>query len=283
LSLTAGWEPRLKDPVQNFRIETWSIALSTHKNFGPEIRTTLGTEYEGVNIFDIPKDRIQLTREIEDKITVRRKLYGSFRRDSRDDPFIPRRGSVTDLSVEYFGGFLGGEVPFYKWQASWSSYQIVWPGWISATRFRVGQAHEFGESDVVPVEDRFYLGGANTIRGFRENTLGPLFDDGNPKGAGYIFVFNQEFRWRTLQVLRAFPLLKDLFETLPLWQSVFFDMGNGFTHSDEFRIDALAFTYGAGVQLVSPAGPIRVDYARRIKTDRIDFDYRWHFTILYAF
>ncbi|MEW5995787.1 MAG: POTRA domain-containing protein, partial [Candidatus Zixiibacteriota bacterium] len=54
LSLTAGWEPRLKDPVQNFRIETWSIALSTHKNFGPEIRTTLGAEYEGVNIFDIP-------------------------------------------------------------------------------------------------------------------------------------------------------------------------------------------------------------------------------------
>ncbi len=283
LSLTGKWEPRLKNPVQDFRIETWSVALSTYKYFGREVRTDLGAEYEGVNIFDIPRDQIQLTEEIEDKITVRRKLYGKFRRDSRDDLFIPRRGSLTDLSVEYYGGFLGGEVHFYKWEASWSSYQKAWPGWISATRFKFGAAQEFGSSEVVPVDDRFYLGGANSIRGFKENSLGPVFDDGNPKGADYVAVLNQEFRWRTLQVFQAIPLLKDLFESFPLWQSVFADIGNAFTHIDEFKLNSLAYTYGTGLQLVSPAGPIRVDYARRIKTDKIDFDDRWHFTILYAF
>jgi outer membrane protein assembly factor BamA len=73
------------------------------------------------------------------------------------------------------------------------------------------------------------------------------------------------------------------FETLPLWQSLFFDMGNGFDRFEDIRLDDYAFSYGTGIQIVSPAGPIRVDYARRIPTSRYSFDYRWHFTILYAF
>ncbi len=282
LSLTGKYEPGVKDPVQDYRIETWSVAVSTDKYFGREVKTGLGVEYEEVNIYGVPEDQVELKKEAEE-ISVRRKLYVTFRRDSRDDIFIARKGSVTDLSMEYFGGFWGGDDHFYKLQASWSSYQVVWPGWISATRFRVGWAEEFGESDEVPVDDRFYLGGANTVRGFRENSLGPVRDDGRPRGANYTFVFNQEFRWKTLQIFRVIPLLNDLLRTFPLWQSVFIDVGNGFTHASEFRLASLAYSYGTGVQIVSPAGPIRVDYARRIKTTKIDFDDRWHFTILYAF
>lgn len=283
LALTGRFDPGVRDPVQDYRIERWSVSVSTTKNFGLKIRTSLGAEYEKVNIFGISEDRLELREQLQDTISVRRKLYGTFRRDSRDDIFIARRGSLSDISIEYFGGFLGGEDHFYKIAASWSSYQVVWPGWISATRFKVGLAKEFGESDLVPVEDRFYLGGANTVRGFKENTLGPAFEDGDPKGANYIFIFNQEFRWRTLQVFSVVPLLKDLFRSLPLWQSVFIDVGNGFTHTSEFKLSSLACGYGTGIQIVSPAGPIRLDYVRRIKTDKIDFADRWHFTILYAF
>ncbi|MFQ6009202.1 MAG: BamA/TamA family outer membrane protein, partial [Candidatus Zixiibacteriota bacterium] len=191
--------------------------------------------------------------------------------------FIARRGSITDISLEYFGGFLGGDDHFYKLELGWSSYQVVWPGWISATRFKAGFAREFGKSETVPIEDRFYLGGANSVRGFKENTLGPAL------GSNVTFVFNQEFRWRTLQLFQVLPILKDLLRSFPLWQSIFADIGNGFTDISQFKLNSLAYTYGTGLQLVSPAGPIRLDYARRIKTDKIDFDDHWHFTILYAF
>jgi len=283
LSLTGKYEPGVKDPVQDYRIETWSATVSTARNFGREIKTGLGLEYEKVNIYGVREDQVELKEELKQEISVRRKLYATFRRDSRDDVFIPRRGSVSDVSIEYFGGFLGGDDHFYKWQASWSSYQVVWPSWISATRFRLGWAKEFGESEAVPVDDRFYLGGANTVRGFKENSLGPAWEDGDPKGANFTFVFNQEFRWRTLQIFSVIPLLNDLLRSFPLWQSVFVDVGNGFTHVSEFKLNSLAYSYGAGVQIVSPAGPIRIDYARRIKTDKIDFADLWHFTILYAF
>ncbi len=282
LSLTGKYAPDIKHAVQEYRIETWSLSASTAKKFGREIKTSLGLEYESVNIFGVPEDQVELKKEEED-ISVRRKLYLIFRRDSRNNIFIPRRGSLSDISIEYFGGVLGGDDHFYKLQASWSSYQMIWPGWISATRFRIERAKPFGESESVPTEDRFYLGGANTVRGFKENSLGPVLEAGGPAGANITFVFNQEFRWRTLQIFRVIPVLKDLFRTFPFWQSVFVDIGNGFMHTSEFKFNSLAYSYGTGIQIVSPAGPIRLDYARRIKTDKIDFDDRWHFTILYAF
>jgi len=282
IALTGEFEPPIRSVLQEFDISRWSISASTSKRFGREIKSTAGLEYVKVEISGVPAEAADSLRQSEG-ISVRRKLYSTFRRDSRDNIFIPRRGSLTDLSADYYGGFLGGDDSFFKLEGSWSRYQILWPGWISATRIKGGWVDSFGDSDAVPEEERLYLGGANTVRGFVENNLGPLRDDGSASGAKMTVVFNQEFRWKTLQIFRPLPLLGDFFETLPLWQSVFFDMGNGFRTRSEIKLSNFAYSYGTGFQIVSPAGPIRIDYARRIATDRFDFDSRWHFTILYAF
>jgi len=282
LILTGKLEPPIKSTLQDYTIRSWSASLATTKRFGEEIRTGTGVEYERVKISGVPEEKADSLKESEG-ISVRRKMYVTFVRDSRDDIFIPRRGSLSDLSFEYYGGFLGGDDNFFKAEVAWSSYQVVWPGWISATRIKGGWAEEFGESTEIPEEERLYLGGANTVRGFAENSLGPLRDDGSAEGARATVVFNQEFRWKTLQVFQAFPFLQDFFKALPLWQSIFFDAGNGFRRGDDVRPDRFAYSYGTGFQIISPAGPIRVDYARVIPTDSFDVDSRWHFTILYAF
>jgi outer membrane protein insertion porin family len=246
------------------------------------VKTTGGFEYNEVKLSDIAEGTEELIKE-EEGISARRKLYATYRRDSRDNIFIPRKGSLSDISAEFFGGFLGGDDNFYKIEASWGRYQILWPGWISAIRLKGGYATAFGQSSVVPTEERLYLGGANSIRGFRENSLGPLYEDGSAEGGRITLIFNQEFRWKTIQFLRALPGIGDFFETLPLYQSVFFDIGNGFRNNSEMKFRNLAMSYGTGFQIMSPAGPIRIDYARRIETDKYDFATRWHFTILYAF
>ena len=279
--LTGSFQPSLKDPVQDYSIQRWSVSGETIKKFGDEIRTRLGVEYQQVDISGVPEEDIAALREAEG-ISVRRKAYIEFRSDSRDHIFIPTRGSNIFLSAEYFGGILGGDDSFTRFDLSWSTYQIVWPGWISATRFKGGRAQEFSDSKSVPIDERYFLGGANTVRGFEENSLGPERADGTIGSEAYV-LFNQEFRWKTLQVLNPLPVIGDLFRTVPLWQSVFVDVGNGYGSPVEFRFDRLAVAYGTGFQLVSPAGPIRIDYARRIKTDNITVGDRWHFTILYAF
>jgi outer membrane protein assembly factor BamA len=79
------------------------------------------------------------------------------------------------------------------------------------------------------------------------------------------------------------PVLGSFLKTFPLWQSVFVDVGGAFDEVEDIKPASLAVAYGTGVQIVSPAGPIRLDYARRLETDNYDFNERWHFTILYAF
>lgn len=282
LALTVEYQPRLRHEVQDFDVEEWNISASTNRRFGRYTEATAGIEYQSVDITGVPAELEETVRNEVEGLSIRRRLYLSIRRDSRLDIFVPRQGSVRELTAEYYGGFLGGDENFYRLQGSWSFYRPVWPGWISATRFKAGYARAFGDSRLVPSQDRLFLGGANTIRGFAENSLAPTLADDLP-GANFTVVFNQEFRWKTLQIFSVIPLLNKLFEDLPLWQSVFFDVGNGFAEVNDFSFSRLAYSYGTGIQIISPAGPIRLDYARRIGTDNIEFDDRWHFTILFAF
>ncbi|RKX27158.1 MAG: hypothetical protein DRP45_01710 [Candidatus Zixiibacteriota bacterium] len=279
LTLTGQVRPRIKDPVQEFYKRSWSVSALITKWFARKLRVTFGTEYEFVKITGASDEIIEFARTLEGN-AARRKLYGMFRRDSRNDLFIPTGGSLTEFSADYYGGFLRGDDNFFKLQGSWSRYRRVWPGWISATRLRGGWAEEFGETESVPLDEALYLGGANTVRGFAQGGLGPMRDDGTPEGAQYTAVFNQEFRWKTVQILRIFGRT---FRSFPLWQSVFIDVGNGLRNKEEIRFDNFAVAYGTGVQIMSPAGPIRIDYAQVLKTDHFDFASRWHFTILYAF
>jgi outer membrane protein insertion porin family len=282
LSLTGEYQPRLQDAVQEFDKESWSFSAALTKWYGIKLRTDVGFEFQNINISGIPRDQIPIIKE-QEGISERRKLYAALRRDSRTDPFVPINGSVTELTGEYFGGFLKGDDNFFKIQASWSRYQIVWPGWIYASRIKGGWAEAFDVTPAVPLDEAMYLGGANTVRGFEENKLGPLNPDGSPEGARYTLVVNQEFRWRTIQFLNVLPIVGSIFERFPLWQSLFVDAGNGFRNRREIRLSNIAVSYGTGIQIVSPAGPIRIDHAWVLPHDDFSFNRRWHFTILYAF
>ncbi len=269
LTFTGEISPPVKDRVQNYKIRTWSVSFTTNREFGPVVKSLAGFEYESVKISGLSlEDQILLKQE--KKLSNRRRFYLTVNRDSRSNPFLPTGGSLTNFSLEYAGGFLGGDDSFWKVDASWSRYQRFWPGWISATRLKFGNVRQFGSSNEVPVDVRYYLGGANTIRGFKENSLGPQTSeaDPTPEGARIVMIANQEFRYKIIG---------------KFWGSIFADAGNGYRNYSEIKPNTLALSYGTGIQFISPAGPIRLDYARRIRTHLYSAGYRFHFTILYAF
>ncbi len=267
LTLTGQYEPGVRSPVLDYRIQTWSISATTTRTIKEKLRILTGFQYEAVNIYGVSKAAEEQTLE-DQGISIRRKLHFNIVRDSRKDIFIPKKGSVTQLGFEYIGGFLGGDDSFFLIEASWSRYQRFWPGWIAATRLKAGFMHPIGESVTVPVNDRYYIGGANTIRGFSEKDLGPKSELGTPTGADIILIINQEFRY---------PIVSKF------WGSIFMDIGNGYRNRADIKFNNLAVSYGVGFQFLSPAGPIRLDYARRVKVKGINSGYKFHFTILYAF
>ena len=267
LTLTAQVEPGVRSLVQPYRKQTWYVSATTTWNVTEKSKLVMGLQYEKVNIYGVSKEA-ELQIKEEEGIKVRRKMYFNYTRDSRNNIFVPSQGSVTGLRFEYIGGFLGGDDSFYQLESSWSRYRKIWPGWIAATRIKGGFLQEIKDSPSVPTDDRYYIGGANTIRGFPENELGPRSAAGNFTGADIIIIFNQELRY---------PILGKL------WGSFFTDIGNGYIYRDDIKFKNLALAYGLGIQFVSPAGPIRLDYARHIRSEGIEPGDKIHFTILYAF
>ncbi len=103
-----------------------------------------------------------------------------------------------------------------------------------------------GDDPLLLLENRFRAGGPTTVRGFEQNGLGPLTAEGDSLGGQAVTVFNQELR---------FPIWKDL------KGGVFWDAGNVWLLSDQFRLSDLRQSVGGGLRYMLPFGPIRVEYA----------------------
>jgi translocation and assembly module TamA len=95
----------------------------------------------------------------------------------------------------------------------------------------------------LPPDQRFYAGGSGTIRGYRYQSVGPQFDDGNPIGGTAINAGQAEYRQRIGQSLGFV---------------VFLDAGQ-VSQTVNPLDSTLRFGTGAGVRYYTPIGPIRLD------------------------
>jgi outer membrane protein insertion porin family len=274
-SLAFTYEPNTLNPIFEYRYDRIAGELSLFRELDRFTTARMNIRTEYIDIKNVPEDQQEAFRQEGDN-QIRRKisLYGD--RDTRDNLFVPQRGSYSFTGIDYVGDVLGGDFNYLKAQFSWSRYQILTGQNIIATRIWLGWLDDLGREGRSSVDDRFLLGGANTIRGYDENTLGPVFtaeDDpgdklGKPKGGRYMLLGNVEIR-------------RPLF-----WRfggTVFLDAGNTYSHLKEITPISVAFSSGMGLQFFTPIGPIRFDYAVRLKKE---FDLsvgNFHLSILYAF
>jgi outer membrane protein insertion porin family len=188
--------------------------------------------------------------------------------DFRDDPFNPRKGTLLSGSAELATLPFGSEVDYYKLSGQGSFYISVFRKSVVVLSGRAGMAHAFGRTLEVPIQKRFFLGGRTTVRGFKEETLGPKGADGTPTGADLMVNLNSELR-----VPLRYGLIGAVFvDAGSVWFSN--DSGNGFD---------LRETSGLGLRYVTPVGPIGLDYGWKLDRRRGESAAEWHFTIGAAF
>lgn len=183
--------------------------------------------------------------------------------DRRDSPLYPSRGNRQSLKFEHAGRFAGGSIELDR--LTWSSAWFV----PFAEPFVLGVAARGGAiwthgGDVLPVQERFFLGGESTVRSFREAQLGPQSVTGVPTGGSWYQAFNAELRFPIVAAFHG---------------AVFADAGTVGTDVDDLGFRGMRYGLGAGLRLVLPIGPVRVDYARN--PDPEPFDEKWvvHFSV----
>lgn len=95
--------------------------------------------------------------------------------DQRDDPCLPTMGSYFKLYQEYAG--LGGNVGFLKHEIQYQINKCIFGDLVLQATFMGGLVRTIGEDSNVRINDRFFLGGPLSLRGFRMNGVGPHAHD----------------------------------------------------------------------------------------------------------
>ena len=151
--------------------------------------------------------------------------------DSRDNIYDPHEGKRIGYSVEWAGG-MGGDFDFTKWTADWRYYFRA--GGESVWALNIGAGYASGD---MPLSQRFTMGGSDTLRGYEDDQF-----RGNS-----MLKATLEYR---------FPIVKKV-------QGVLFT-DNGYAwdkrHEDEFDMGLLKNSYGVGLRINSPLGPVKLDY-----------------------
>lgn len=236
-------------------------ALGYPTLFGYSLEDTrLGLEYrvEEAEITDVSPTAATVIRAEEGSqltSSVTPRLF----RDTRNHPFDPTAGSLQDLSFELAG--LGGSSRFYKAEARGRWYfpfyrSERWGTFVVGQGLTFGLGHSYGgNNSELPLFERYFPGGMNSVRGYDVRTLGPrvaVFDARgrlvrlDAVGGSQQFVSNTEI---------IFPIV----ESLGLRGVLFFDAGEAFTSARGLDFGGLRLAYGAGIRWLSPIGPLRIE------------------------
>jgi outer membrane protein insertion porin family len=187
-------------------------------------------------------------------------------RDSRDKPLDAHHGVYQTFDFGVTPTALGSSANFVRFLGQTAFYKPVKPWLVWANNFRLGLAKPFAGSDV-PLSERFFTGGADSLRGFTIDGAGPqrpvpvCANPANPAtctlisvpvGGDMLFIFNSEARFP----LPIYPGLGGV---------LFYDGGNVYSNINLRQfVDDFTHSVGVGVRYQTPVGPIRFDVGYRI-------------------
>jgi outer membrane protein insertion porin family len=275
-----------------FGVERFATFIQTERKLNE--RTSLRFRYnlEIASVFDPDKgDMVDIPETVvrRNEKSIRLGMFSAgFSRDTRDSVINPAKGQLFSADHSIAARIFGGTESFNKFFATYQRYKTLdqfTPLLSNSTlafSARVGMASTFNAPDRnndgviddndrrLPISERFFSGGATTLRGFRFESAGPqsviepapdspdrcdnpLRKPGSPcalptlfpLGGDALAIFNFELRYPLTGRLRLVP---------------FYDLGNVFKRVSDFRFSDMTNTIGVGMRFNTPLGPFGVDY-----------------------
>ena len=166
-------------------------------------------------------------------------------RDTRDYFMDPRTGWRASVGFDLGTPYLGGSNNFYKYYIDVVNYTPLPFDTRMANRVRYGATVGI-DGQPVPLTERFFVGGINTMRGFVFGRAGPVTTSNSLLGASKQLIFNNDF---------IFTISSEA----KLNGVIFFDYGKGFDDGEPLSTK-LRKTAGLEGRWISPFGPLRAAY-----------------------
>lgn len=222
---------------------------------------SFGYSFENVDIYDIDPNYMYTPDKkpgeyIEKGKTNISTFSADAAIDTRDNMWDPTRGWRNSLGLALAGGPIGGDLDLWYFNARsifnhtvlnvGGNYPIVF---VLSNKF--GSVQPYGRTQYVPPYEKFFLGGADTVRGYeRAGEIGPVY------GGDMYYVMNAELR---------FPIAREGRRNMAQF-AFFFDMGNSWDHFDDIDFslgpneNQFKAGVGVGLRFTTPALPIRIDW-----------------------
>jgi outer membrane protein assembly complex protein YaeT len=281
LGIQSRYDSQLRDvrfyinqPALTYRHETtWSMYFRQELNPPTELSDPFDTSRKGVSVqqqrtlrqgyrwtYGYKYERARTLTPtpigiVDDTIGIS-PLTSTLARDTRDVVYDASKGSFFSQALSFSPSWLGSEQPFAKYFGQYFHYfplqaerqnpitnVTTRPRLVFASAVRLGLA--WGLDGDVPRTERFFAGGSATLRGFEQNTVGPITPERFAVGGEALLVLNNEIR---------VPLIGAL-------DGVFFtDIGNVFGKVRNFSLMNLRQSAGVGLRIRTSWLLLRGDY-----------------------
>ncbi len=257
----------LKRDFFSFESRRQGGGLRLGKSFTEFTWGNIGYRYEKIKISDVAPETE--TNFLKNEVRFTSRIFPSITRDTRDNRLNPSKGTKEILSAQYAGGVLSG-LNFYKFQAEKSNYFPLFFGLVGMLHGKIAYAKGYS-GDVLPIYERYFIGGPLDLRGFNFRDVGPKDINGDPLGGDKLLLFNAEIQYPFSNALRGI---------------LFYDRGNVYGDGNDisltgenFSITNMRHSIGVAVQYYSPIGPVGLAYGYKLDRATGEDPAEFHFVL----
>ncbi len=193
-------------------------------------------------------------------------VSSSITMDKRDSALLPTKGFLLGGEISLSDKIIGSDADYLGIGFKGANYLPLnkEKTLLLTNNLRLGAMFPFGDTEEIPISQRFFVGGHNTIRGFRENSVGPKGSEGSPIGGDILGYANIELQYNLNEYLQL---------------ASFFDAGTTFLESEGLSLEDIRESAGVGTRVLTPLGAISLYAGFPLDEREGESSVRFHFNI----
>ena len=252
--------------LTSYKLVRYTATAGVERPLGEHLKGQVYQEFSLVRTYDVLPGVI-LSPEDTGTLAIS-DIRPALAYDTRDNPFNPTSGVLAGASLKLASAAFLSQTDFVKFDIRAAKYQSLSKWLVLAGDARLGLAEGLGSTHELPIVERYFLGGRDSVRGYTQDSLGPKAADGTPIGGNAFFVSNLELRTEI---------------TPHWWVAPFLDAGNVWLTIGQIKPTDIRFSTGLGLNYMTPVGPIRIDYGIKLSRRYGESHSKIDFSIGHAF